>query len=45
MPGDLRPTATRIVERAGVSLRTFWQQFADREELLAEARFSVTSRS
>ena len=35
--GDLRPTAPRIAERAGVSLRTVWQQFADREELLAEA--------
>jgi AcrR family transcriptional regulator len=35
--GDLRPTALRIAERAGVSLRTVWQQFADREELLAEA--------
>lgn len=35
--GDLRPTAPRIAERAGVSLRTVWQQFTDREELLAEA--------
>jgi TetR/AcrR family transcriptional regulator, regulator of autoinduction and epiphytic fitness len=35
--GELRPTAPRIAERAGVSLRTVWQQFADREELLAEA--------
>ena len=35
--GDLRPTAPRIAERAGVSLRTVWQQFADREALLVEA--------
>jgi AcrR family transcriptional regulator len=27
----------RIADREGVSLRTVWQQFADREELLAEA--------
>jgi hypothetical protein len=27
--GDLRPTAPRVAERAGVSLRTVWQQFAD----------------
>lgn len=35
--GDLRPTALRIADRAGVSLRTVWQQFADREALLLEA--------
>lgn len=35
--GDLRPTALRIADRAGVSLRTVWQQFADREALLVEA--------
>jgi AcrR family transcriptional regulator len=35
--GDLRPTALRISERAGVSLRTIWQQFPDREALLVEA--------
>jgi AcrR family transcriptional regulator len=35
--GDLRPTALRIAERAGVSLRTVWQQFEDREALLVEA--------
>jgi len=35
--GDLRPTVPRIAERAGVSLRTVWQQFADREALLVEA--------
>ena len=35
--GDLRPTVPRIAERAGVSLRTVWQQFTDRESLLVEA--------
>lgn len=35
--GDLRPTAPRVAERAGVSLRTVWQHFADVEALLVEA--------
>src|SRR5499427_168748 len=35
--GDLRPTAPRIAARAGVSLRTVWQQFTDMEALLVEA--------
>jgi TetR/AcrR family transcriptional regulator, regulator of autoinduction and epiphytic fitness len=35
--GDIQPTARRITERAGVSVRTFWQQFADMEALLVEA--------
>ena len=35
--GELRPTALRVAERAGVSLRTVWQQFADMEALLVEA--------
>jgi AcrR family transcriptional regulator len=35
--GDLRPTAPRIAGRAGVSLRTVWQQFTDMEALLVEA--------
>lgn len=35
--GDLRPTAPRVAGRAGVSLRTVWQQFADMETLLVEA--------
>src|SRR4051812_31352998 len=35
--GDLRPTAARVAERAGVSLRTVWQHFADLETLLVEA--------
>lgn len=49
--GDLRPTAPRIAERAGVSLRTVWQQFTDMETLLVEAirrdneiRFSLLER-
>jgi len=32
--GDFRPTAPRIAERAGVSLRSVFQHFADREALL-----------
>ena len=35
--GDLRPTAPRVAERAGVSVRTVWQQFADMETLMVEA--------
>ena len=35
--GNLRPTAPQVAERAGVSLRTVWQQFADMETLLVEA--------
>jgi TetR/AcrR family transcriptional regulator, regulator of autoinduction and epiphytic fitness len=35
--GDLRPRASLIAERAGVSQRTVWQQFADTEALLVEA--------
>jgi AcrR family transcriptional regulator len=35
--GDLRPTANRVAERAGVSLRTVWQHFDDLETLLVEA--------
>jgi AcrR family transcriptional regulator len=35
--GDLSPTGPRVAERAGVSLRTVWQQFADMEALLVEA--------
>jgi AcrR family transcriptional regulator len=35
--GDLHPTAPRVAERAGVSLRTVWQQFADMDTLLVEA--------
>jgi TetR/AcrR family transcriptional regulator, regulator of autoinduction and epiphytic fitness len=35
--GDLRPTAPRVAERAGVSLRTVWQHFEDLESLFVEA--------
>jgi TetR/AcrR family transcriptional regulator, regulator of autoinduction and epiphytic fitness len=31
--GDLQPTAERIAERAGVSLRTIYQHFPDRQAL------------
>jgi TetR/AcrR family transcriptional regulator of autoinduction and epiphytic fitness len=34
--GDLRPTAPRVAERAGVSLRTVWQHFQDLESLFVE---------
>ncbi|WP_239088078.1 TetR/AcrR family transcriptional regulator [Planosporangium mesophilum] len=35
--GELRPTAERIAERAGVSLRALWTNFADLETLYAAA--------
>jgi TetR/AcrR family transcriptional regulator of autoinduction and epiphytic fitness len=35
--GDLRPTAPRVAERAGVSVRTVWQHFQDLETLFVEA--------
>ena len=35
--GDLRPTAPRVAERAGVSVRTVWQHFEDLETLLVAA--------
>src|SRR4051812_6648647 len=35
--GDLRPTAPRVAERAGVSVRTVWQHCDARETLLFEA--------
>jgi len=35
--GDLRPTAPRVAERAGVSLRSVFQHFDDMEALVAEA--------
>lgn len=35
--GDLLPTAPRVAERAGVSLRTVWQHFEDLETLFVEA--------
>jgi TetR/AcrR family transcriptional regulator of autoinduction and epiphytic fitness len=35
--GDLRPTAERIAERAGVSPRSVFKHFPDREDLFAAA--------
>jgi TetR/AcrR family transcriptional regulator, regulator of autoinduction and epiphytic fitness len=35
--GDLLPTAPRVAERAGVSVRTVWQHFDDVEMLFVEA--------
>jgi AcrR family transcriptional regulator len=35
LAGDLRPTAERIADRAGVSLRALWGHFADMETLFA----------
>lgn len=32
--GDLQPTAAKVAERAGVSVRTIWTNFKDREELM-----------
>ena len=37
LEGDLQPTARRVAERAGVSLRTLWGHFADLEALFAAA--------
>jgi AcrR family transcriptional regulator len=37
LDGDLVPTAPRVAERAGVSVRTVWQHFDDLESLLVEA--------
>jgi len=34
--GDLQPTATRIAERAGISLRLIYHHFGDLEELFRE---------
>jgi TetR/AcrR family transcriptional regulator of autoinduction and epiphytic fitness len=37
LAGDLQPTARRVAERAGVSLRTLWGHFTDLEALFAAA--------
>jgi AcrR family transcriptional regulator len=37
LDGDLQPTAVRIADRAGVSLRTLWGHFKDLEALFAAA--------
>ena len=42
--GDLQPTAPRIAERAGVSLRSVFQHFHDRETLFAAAADRQTQR-
>jgi TetR/AcrR family transcriptional regulator, regulator of autoinduction and epiphytic fitness len=42
--GDPRPTAARIAERAGVSLRSVFQHFESLETLLAEAAERQTER-
>ena len=42
--GDLRPTAPRIAERAGVSLRSVFQHFTDLDALFAEASEREISR-
>ena len=42
--GDLRPTAPRIAERAGVSLRSVFQHFNDLDALFAEAADRELSR-
>lgn len=40
--GELKPTADRIAERAGVSLRTLWTNFKDMETLYAAAGDRLT---
>ena len=42
--GDLRPTAPRIAERAGVSLRSVFQHFTDLDALFAAAADREISR-
>ena len=42
--GDLRPTAPRIAERAGVSLRSVFHHFADLEALFSAAADRQTAR-
>ncbi len=42
--GDLRPSAARIAERAGVSLRSVFQHFSDVESLFAAAATRQTER-
>lgn len=44
LDGDLRPTADRIAERAGVSLRALWSHFADMETLFAASGERVLQR-
>ena len=42
--GDLQPTATRIAERAGISLRLIYHHFGDLEALFHEASQRETVR-
>ncbi|HEV7734868.1 MAG TPA: TetR/AcrR family transcriptional regulator [Candidatus Binatia bacterium] len=42
--GDLRPSAARVAERAGVSLRSVFQHFSDVESLFAAAADIQTER-
>jgi AcrR family transcriptional regulator len=42
--GDLKPTAGRIAERAGVSERTLFQHFSDRDALLEAAAQAQAER-
>ncbi len=42
--GDLQPTATRIAERAGISLRLIYHHFGDLEALFHEATERETVR-
>jgi AcrR family transcriptional regulator len=42
--GDLRPTAERIAARAGVSQRTLFQHFPDRESLFQGAALAQAER-
>ncbi len=35
--GELQPTAAKVAARAGVSVRTIWTNFKDREELLTHS--------
>lgn len=42
--GDLRPTAARIAERAGISVRALWTHFGELDELAAAAAAEVLAR-
>jgi AcrR family transcriptional regulator len=42
--GDLKPTADRIAERAGVSVRALWLHFPDMEALFAAIAAEVLAR-
>lgn len=43
--GDARPTAPRIAARAGVSLRSIYQHFADREQLFEAVTIRQVARA